>query len=327
MRVIITGGAGFIGLRLAKALLARGFLVDSTGTRRNIGELVLFDIVAPLHPLDDPRVRVVTGDGTDPEALASALGPEPDTVFHLAGVVSGAAEADLALGLRVNLDGTRLLLDQLAATGRRPKLIFASSLAVYGGGDAIVDDSTAAWPMGSYGTQKLASELLVGDYDRRGLVDGRALRFPTIAVRPGKPNLANSSFISSIIREPAAGLPANCPVPLDLPLALMSPSRLVEAILIAHDAPSADYGWPRTLVIPAVQVTALQMLDCLEDLAGPRARALVTFEPNPAIAKMVGSWPAEVRSARATALGIAPNTGAGELVAEYLSENPPKPAE
>lgn len=321
MHVVITGGAGFIGYRLAEAVLARGELVDQNGERRQVTRLTIFDQVAPEKPLGDARVRVATGDMTDRAAIAQALGRDADTVFHLASVVSGGAEADLQLGLRVNLDGTRTLLDLLAESGRRPKLLFASSLAVYGGPDATrVTDATIPAPMSSYGVQKLCCEFLIGDYDRRGLIDGRALRFPTIAVRPGKANLANSSFISSVIREPLAGRQTVCPVPDDMPIALMSPGKLIETILRVHDLGSAEFGWPRALVLPAVQVNVREMLDALETVAGPEARARVSFKLDERIVPMVRSWPAEVSSERARSLGIVPDSDASAFVVEYARE-------
>ena len=321
MHVVITGGAGFIGYRLAEAVLARGALNDQTGQRRGISRLTIFDQVAPERPLADSRVRVVTGDLTDREAIAEALGGDADSIFHLASVVSGGAEADLQLGLRVNLDGTRTLLDLAAASERKPKLVFASSLAVYGGPMArSVTDATTPTPMSSYGVQKLCCEYLIGDYDRRGLIDGRALRFPTIAVRPGKANLANSSFISAVIREPLAGRETVCPVPDNLPIALMSPGRLIETILHVHDLSTADYGWPRSLVLPAVQVTVREMLDALEAIAGTEVRARVTFRDDERIVPMVRSWPAEVASERAGRLGIRPDENAFAFVEQYVRD-------
>jgi len=322
MHVVITGGAGFIGQRLARTLLERGSLVDQDGGVRPITRLTLFDQAAPERAFSDERVVVAVGDMTDRAALAAMLGEGADSIFHLASVVSGGAEADLQLGLRVNLDGTRTLLDLAAASGRRPKFLFASSLAVYGGPEATrVTDATVPTPMSSYGVQKLCCEYLIGDYDRRGLVDGRSMRFPTIAVRPGKANLANSSFISAVIREPLAGRETVCPVPDDLPIALMSPGRLIAAILAVHDLPSQSFGWPRSLLLPAVEVTVRSMLDALEARRGPEVRRLVRFEDDPRIIPMVRSWPAEVTSARASALGIATDRDAAEIVDDYLAEN------
>lgn len=324
MKVAITGGAGFIGTRLARAVLARGALADGQGASRPVEELVLFDQAPPAAPIADARVRHVGGDLTDPASLAAALGDDTDTIFHLAAVVSGGAEADLGLGLRVNLDGTRALLDLAAGSGRRPKFLFASSLAVYGGpGATKVTDATIPTPMSSYGVQKLCCEYLIGDYDRRGLVDGRSMRFPTIAVRPGAPNAANSSFISSVIREPVAGKETVCPVPDDVPIAVMSPDRLVAAILKVHDMPTEAFGWPRSLLLPAVKVTVAEMLDALENLMGPEARGRVRFAPDEKIIPMVRSWPAEVTSERAARFGIETDADAMAFVSQYVAEYGP----
>lgn len=324
MKVLITGGAGFIGTRLAKEILARDSLAGPSGEDRAVEQVALFDQAAPAEPIADDRVRYVGGDLTDPDSVAAALGADTDTIFHLAAVVSGAAEADLALGLKVNLDGTRTLLDLAARSGRRPKFIFASSLGVYGGpGATVVTDATIPTPMGSYGVQKLCCEYLVGDYDRRGLIDGRSLRFPTIAVRPGKPNAANSSFISSVVREPVAGKPTICPVPDDIPIALMSPGRLVEVIVKMHDMTTEAFGWPRSLLLPAVRVTVAEMLDALDRVVGPQARGLVKFEPDEKIIPMVRSWPAEVTSARAAGFGIETDADAMAFVSQYVTEYGP----
>jgi len=325
VKVLITGGAGFIGTRLARAILARGELADGRGAGQRVEELVLFDRAAPAEPIVDDRARYLSGDLTDPDSLAAALGDDTDTIFHLAAVVSGAAEADLGLGLSVNLDGTRALLDLAARSERRPKFLFASSLAVYGGpGATKVTDATIPTPMSSYGVQKLCCEYLIGDCDRRGLVDGRSMRFPTIAVRPGAPNAANSSFISSVIREPVAGEPTVCPVPDDEPIAVMSPDRLVAAILKVHDMPTETFGWPRSLLLPAVKVTVAEMLEALEALMGPEARRRVRFEPDEKILPMVRSWPAEVTSARAAGFGIETDADAMAFVSQYVAEYGPK---
>jgi D-erythronate 2-dehydrogenase len=322
MRIVITGGAGFIGSRLARTLLENDPLVDPAGQRRKIDKLVIFDRVAPENLPDDPRLEIVVGQANDQGDLAGVL-EGADSVFHFASVVSGEAEADLALGLSVNLDGTRMLLDILARQSGKPRLIFASSFAVYGGGSSLVNDETPTFPLGSYGVQKLCCELLIGDYSRRGLLDGRAMRFPTIAVRPGKANRANSSFISNIIREPAAGRETVCPVPKDTEIALMSPGKLIEAIVRVHNLDGEKLGWPRSLLLPALKVSVAHMLDALEENLGPKVRALVRFETDPAILPMIKSWPLDVKARRATALGIEANSSAAEIVSEFLHENSP----
>lgn len=323
MKVVITGGAGFIGSRLARKLLEDGNLVDESGARVAVDNLVVFDRVVPENLPDDARLEIITGQANDRKSLAQAL-EGADSVFHFASVVSGEAEADLGLGLSVNLDGTRMLLDILAGQEGVPKLVFASSFAVYGGGENPVDDQTPTFPQGSYGVQKLCSELLIGDYSRRGLLDGRCMRFPTIAVRPGKANLANSSFISNIIREPVAGRRTVCPVPVDTQIALMSPGKLIEAIVGVHNLKSERFGWPRSLLLPAFGVSVADMLEALEEKLGPEVRALVSFEEDPAILPMIKSWPLEVVARRAGALGITTNKNAGEIVSEYIIENAPQ---
>src|SRR6516225_1172452 len=237
MRVVITGGCGFLGSRLAAELLRRD----------DIDELVLFDNSPATLPLpEDKRLKPATGDIADRETLRAVITPGTGSVFHLAAVVSGQAEADTDIGLRVNLDGTRAVLEACRALGTRPRLVFASSVAVYGGElPGVVEDSTPLTPTTSYGSQKAACELFVNDYGRKGFIDGRALRLPTISVRPGRPNRAASGFASSIVREPLSGRDAVCPVSPDLVMALASPRRIVAALHRAHELPAGAFGTNR----------------------------------------------------------------------------------
>ena len=318
MRILITGGAGFIATELAFALLRKRTLRNADNVERDIQEAILFDLAVPRNAITDSRVKYVVGELLEGSKIAGLVA-DVDTIVHLAAVVSGQAEADLGLGLSVNLDGTRVLLDAAGASGRRSKFLFASSCAVFGGSVGLhVMDETIPAPESSYGTQKLCCEYLVADYHRRGLIDGRSMRFPTVAIRPGAPNAANSSFISSIVREPVDGKVAICPVGPDVPIALISPARLVEAILIVHDVTSGAIGWPRTLTFPAVQVTARSMLDALRAQRGSAITDLVRFEVNERIEAMVRSWPASIESKRARALGIEPDSGADAIVSQYL---------
>ena len=235
IRVIVTGGAGFIGTLLVRRLLAGPAEVD---------ELVVADLAAPPPDVAaDPRVGVVTGDLAD---VAGVMGTA-DVIFHLAGVVSGAAEADFDLGMRGNVDGTRAVLEHARRHPVPPVLVFSSSLAVFGedpaaGPVGTVGDDTLPRPQSSYGTQKFIGEQLLADYARKGFVRGRAVRLMTVAVRPGKPNAAASSFVSGIIREPLAGLRATCPVPPETPIALSSPRRTLQGILRAAAADDAAWG-------------------------------------------------------------------------------------
>ena len=238
MKVFITGGGGFIGSRLARAILSAGALADSDGTPRPVTQITLFDAAFP--PTVDPRFRCVTGDVSSAQAVASALDRDTASVFHLAAVVSGGAEADFDLGMKVNLDGCRALLEACRNLARPPRFVFASSVAAFGGNlPDVLDDSTTPNPQTSYGAQKVISEYLVTDYSRKGFIDGRSLRLPTIVVRPGKPNLAASSFASGIIREPLNGHVSECPVDMDTGGWLLSPGKVVENFLRAHDLPSS----------------------------------------------------------------------------------------
>src|ERR1700732_4632214 len=246
MRVVITGGCGFLGRRVALSLLERG----------DVDELVLFDNAPSALPLpEDERLALLTGDIADSATVRAAIAPGTDAVYHLAAVVSGEAEADTDLGYRVNLDGTRAVLEGCRALRTSPRLISASSLAVYGGrSPPDVGDDTPLRPQTSYGTQKAIGELLVNDYSRKGFVDGRALRLPTVVVRPGRPNRAASTFASSIIREPLSGRAALSPVSADAVMALPSPRRVVAALLRALDLPAASFGTSRSLQVPGFSV-------------------------------------------------------------------------
>src|ERR1700753_419996 len=258
MTILITGGAGFLGQRLARRLLQRGGSED----------IVLVDQV-PAPDFGDSRVKVVAADISDPAALKSLITSDVGLVFHLAAVVSGAAEADFDLGMRINLDASRLLLDLCRAAGHRPKVVFTSSVAVYGGAlPPVVTDDTPLNPRSSYGTQKAMGELLLADYTRKGFVDGRILRLPTISVRPGAPNKAASSFASGLIREPLNGQPTVCPVSPDLSLWLLSPPRAVESLIAGAELPSSAFAGRRALNLPGLSVSVADMLAALERAGG-----------------------------------------------------------
>jgi len=317
MKIVITGGCGFLGRRLALLLLEKG---TAEGP---VGELVLFDNAPSALPLpDDERVSVVTGDIADRATVTKLIGPGTDAVFHLAAIVSGQAEADTDLGYRVNLDGTRAVLDACRALGSRPKLIFASSLAVYGGAlPPAVGDDTALTPQSSYGTQKAIGELLVNDYSRKGFVDGRALRLPTVVVRPGLPNRAASTFASSIIREPLTGKDAVCPVSPDTVMALASPRRVVASLAHALDIPGEAIGQHRTLQLPGYSVAVGEMSEALRRAAGESAYKRIAWQPDATIQAIVGSWPRELKAPRAEALGFQPDAGIDEAVRFFIEDD------
>ena len=313
MRVVITGGCGFLGQRVALQLLARG----------DVDELVLFDNAPPALPLpEDKRLSIVTGDIADREAVRRVISAATDSVFHLAAVVSGQAEADTDLGYRVNLDGTRAVLDACRALAAYPRMVFASSLAVYGGTlPPAVGDDTPLTPQSSYGVQKAIGELLVNDYSRKGFIDGRALRLPTVVVRPGRPNRAASTFASSIIREPLAGKDAVCPVSPDLVMALASPRRVVAALHHAHELPASAFGAHRSLQLPGFSVAVGEMAAAVRRAGGEAAHARIRWEPDPAIEQIVSGWPRALAALRAEALGFAADAGIDEAVRAFIEDD------
>jgi D-erythronate 2-dehydrogenase len=317
MKVVVTGGAGFLGQRLIQEVLKSSELTDSRGERRRVTEVVAVDqLAAPAQE----RVMAMVGDVGDPAFIRAAV-RGADSIFHLAAVVSGAAEADFDLGMRVNLDGTRQLLEALRADGRQPKLVFSSSVAVFGGVlPAVVDDSTTPMPQSSYGVQKLIGELLVGDYSRKGYVDGRAVRLPTIVVRPGKPNAAASSFASGIIREPLAGVEAVCPVDPETSMWVLSHAAAIANLLHAHELPAERWAGPRSLSLPGITVSVRAMLDALEAVGGGPARRRVRMQPDPRIEAIVRTWPARFDTARADAMGFVRDDDFASVVRRYAKE-------
>jgi D-erythronate 2-dehydrogenase len=317
MRIVITGGCGFLGRRLALLLLDKG---SALGT---IDELVLFDNAPSALPLpDDKRVRLVTGDIADRDTVNALIAPGTDAVFHLAAIVSGQAEADTDLGYRVNLDGTRAVLDACRVLGSAPRLVFASSLAVYGGElPPAVGDDTPLNPQTSYGAQKAIGELLVNDYSRKGFIDGRALRLPTVVVRPGLPNRAASTFASSIIREPLAGKDAVCPVSPETVMALASPRRVVAALAHALDIPGEALGQNRSLQVPGFSVSVGEMAAALRRAAGESAYRRIAWQPDLAIQRIISGWPMALATPRADALGFERDAGIDETVRFFIEDD------
>jgi nucleoside-diphosphate-sugar epimerase len=320
MNVLITGGAGFLGQRLARALLRRGTLGGPDGVAQTIGRITLLDVVSSSQ-IDDPRVRMIVGDIADAIVLSDVVDEATTAIFHLAAIVSGMAEAEFDLGMRVNVDATRRLLDVCRARGHRPRVVFTSSVAVYGGElPAIVPETLALTPQTSYGTQKAIAELLIGDYTRKGFVDGRALRLPTISVRPGRPNAAASSFASGIIREPLNGQDAICPVDARAPMWLMSPSTVTECLVVAHEIPSDALGVHRSLNLPGISVTVSEMVAALERVAGSDVARRVRWEPDPRLERMVYGWPGACDATRARALGFPADSTFDAIVQKYIDE-------
>ncbi|MDK6768133.1 NAD-dependent epimerase/dehydratase family protein, partial [Klebsiella aerogenes] len=240
LTIAVTGAAGFLGSQLVKALLQRGSLTGPQGETQEIGRLIAIDRVA-LQGIDDSRLQVLTGDISDSEWLRSAIPAQVDSVFHLAAIVSSQAEQDFELGMKINVDAFRQLLEYLRQLPQSVKLVTTSSVAVFGGDlPEKVSDSQVWLPQSSYGTQKAICDLLLADYSRRGWLNGRSLRMPTIVVRPGRPNQAASSFASGIIREPLNGESAVCPVTADSRLWLLSPRNAIKALIHGHELAEAQ---------------------------------------------------------------------------------------
>jgi nucleoside-diphosphate-sugar epimerase len=320
MKVLITGGAGFLGQRLARQLLVRGQLTDSAGIAHAIDELILADVVA-AHDFGDRRVRVVAGDITDGMLLRQIIDVDTPSIFHLAAIVSGQAETDFDLGMRVNLDAPRLLLEICRELGHAPKVVFTSSVAVYGGElPETVQDTTALNPQSSYGAQKAIGELLLNDFSRRGFVDGRVLRLPTISIRPGKPNKAASSFASGILREPLNGEKSVCPVGPDARLWLLSPRRAIESLIAGHELTGQALGASRTINLPGLSISVGDMITALKRVAGSEVAARISFVPDPAIERIVNSWPGAWDASRARALGLAADPDFESVITAYIED-------
>jgi nucleoside-diphosphate-sugar epimerase len=324
--VLITGAAGFLGARLARELLALGSLPVAGGAPGRLSRLTLVDrapVAADLAA--DERVTAIRGDLADPACAGWRALAGTDLVFHLAAAVSGECEADFDLGLRANLGVTQALLTACRGLGTSPVVVFASSLAVFGGSaehplPAVIDDHTLPNPQTSYGVQKFIAEQLLADYTRKGFLRGRAVRLLTVCVRPGRPNRAASGFLSSIVREPLAGQRAVCPVPAQTEVALVSPARAIDALLGAATSSGHDWGGRTAVTLPALTVRVADMVAALERAAGPAATALIDWVPDPAVAAMVRGWPARIQADRARRLGLAPDPDFDSIIAMHIAE-------
>jgi nucleoside-diphosphate-sugar epimerase len=318
MTITILGGGGFLGRKLAQRLAQDGQLGGQP-----IKGLTLFDLEAPPAPEAPFPVRCLAGDIADPAAVAAAIPPGTRVVVHLAAVVSAQAEADLDLGLRVNIQGVLAVLQACRALQEPPRVVFTSSVASFGGGqEAVLPDDARQLPGNSYGAQKAIGELLLQDATRRGLMDAVSLRLPTVIIRPGRPNKAASSFVSAILREPLLGLPAELPVGEDFALWICSPRRAVDWFLHAMTMDTAPLGLDRGINPPGRSATVAKLLQALETVAGPAARALVRPAPDPAIEAIIGGWPAAFTAERARRLlGFSEQEALEEIVQGFIAED------
>src|SRR5271165_2580230 len=320
VHILITGAAGMIGCKLTERLAGAGELNHAP-----IERLTLLDVVPAAKPAQFAgHVETTTADLAVPGAAPAAVAGRPQAIFHLAGIVSGEAELDLEKGYRVNLDGTRALLEAIRAIGDgyRPKLIYTSSIAVFGAPfpHSIPDDFHLT-PLTSYGTQKAIGELLLADYTRRNFCDGVGIRLPSVVVRPGRPNKAASGFFSGIIREPLSGLEATLPVPDTVVHTHASPRAavgfLVHAAGLARDALGARIN----LSMPGVCCTVAEQVAALRRIAGERVAARVRRDQNPVIARIVEGWPQRIEARRARELGFTAESSFDEIIRIHIDED------
>ena len=319
MRVLITGGAGMLGRKLTRRLLERGHL---RGER--IDAIDLVDLVEA--PVDSEVCAAHGADLSHPGAAEAFISLGPDVVFHLAGVVSGEAEADFDKGMRVNLDGTRQLFDAIRLAPDAARVVYASSIAVFGAPfpDPIGDDFHPT-PLTSYGTQKLIGEALLADYSRRGFFDGVGIRLPTVSVRPGAPNAAASSFFSGIIREPLAGQEATLPVPRDVRHPHASPRAAIGFLVHGAELDASLLGSRPNLTMPGVSVTVGEQIEALGRVAGPGVAGLITEAADPAVAAIVAGWPQRFEAARAIDLGFEADRSYDDIIRAYIEDDLPRP--
>ncbi len=332
MNIVITGGAGFLGVRLARTLLARRQLALAGAAPQPISRITLVDRAQPpIDLLANSRVATAVGDLNDllqPGPTGTmAVAADTQLVFHLAAAVSGECEADFDLGMRSNLDATRALLEACRNLKTGPTFVFASSLAVFGKAPGqtlpeVIEDNTLPTPQSSYGVQKFIGEQLVADYARKGFVRGRNVRLMTVSVRPGKPNGAASSFLSGMIREPLAGQRAVCPVPADVAVALSSPGRTIDGLIRAAETTDADWGPLTAMNLPALRTSVGEMAAALGRVVGPAATDLLDWTPDPAIIRVVSTWPGAIAATRARALGLLPDASFEAIIRDYIRENP-----
>lgn len=317
MRVLIIGGGGFLGRKLAAALAAKAELRGQP-----IGELMLADIAAP-QPLSAPfPVRGVAVDIAERAQVESLFESPPDVVFHLAAIVSGQAEAEFDTGVRINLFGSYNVFDAARALGTCPLVVFTSSVAVYGGDlPEPITDHTLLNPQTSYGAQKAASELLLNDFSRKGYIDGRGLRLPTVTIRPGRPNKAASSFVSSIFREPLQGEQAICPVAPDYPVWISAPRNTVANLVHAAELQADAFGKDRCLGLPGITTTIGEMVEAMRNVAGDEPVNRIRWQRDPVIESIVGGWKANFDVRRARALGFVAEKSFEDNVRWFLEDD------
>lgn len=317
MKILILGGAGMVGRKLAERLAKDGRL-----GAKEIAELTLYDVVAAEKPAGAKfPVKVAAGDLPADGETDKLVAGKPDVIFHLAAIVSGEAEQDFDKGYRINLKGTMNLLESVRKAGHKPRVVFTSSIAVFGAPfpDKIPDDFFTT-PLTSYGTQKAIGELLLSDYTRKGFLDGIGIRLPTICVRPGKPNKAASGFFSNIIREPMAGHEAVLPVSEEVMHWHASPRAAVGFLLHAATIDGEKVGTRRNLAMPGLAVTVGEQIEALRKIAGEKVVKRIKREPDPFIEKIVAGWPRNFDTKRAAALGFKAESSFEDIIRVHLED-------
>ncbi|HKE67207.1 MAG TPA: D-erythronate dehydrogenase [Micromonosporaceae bacterium] len=322
MKVVITGGGGFIGSQLTSALLERGYLVGPSGNEEPIQSITLIDISHPSSVTDDPRIERVVADATDDVAIRPAIGQDDVSVFHLASMVSAACENDFDAAINVNVRGAQTVLNALRTCRTTPRVVFTSSMAAFGSDavQSVVSDETKLTPETTYGITKAIVELLVNDYTRKGYVDGRSARLPTVIIRPGRPNAAASSWVSGIFREPLNGQDMVVPVDIDLPVLVTGYRTVVHNLIALHDGRNDELGSDRAMNLPAIAATANEMTATLCQVAGERITRFIRHEPDELVSRIFASWPQASTFDRALKLGLKTDTNLESIIQQYIAD-------
>ncbi len=324
MKVLITGGAGFIGFRLAQKLVERKVLTAPSGQIEPIDEIVLFDVgqAGEIDQSDSIKITRVAGDISDRATVSGLVDRDDMSIFHLASVVSGGGEKDFDLAVRVNLDGAMNVFEAARSRSGLQRVVMASSIAVFGGPHMpeVVGDTVKQGPQTTYGVTKAIGELLVNDYTRKGFFDGRCARLPTVIIRPGKPNAAASSFVSGVFREPLNGVDFKLPVPVETVMQVVGYRAIVDGLIHLHETDGSQIGVDRALMLRGYTVSAQDMIDALQRVAGDRKLGKITVEPDPFIVAICKTWPRDASYKRAEALGFPCDSGLDEVIAYFIED-------
>ncbi|MEX2595247.1 MAG: D-erythronate dehydrogenase [Anditalea sp.] len=316
MHILILGGGGFLGRRLAKELIENGGL-----TQGKLTHLTLVDVAFPEDMLQDSRLECIEADFSDEAAITGILQHHPDVIFHLAAIVSGEAEKNFDVGMKINFHASLQILELCRKLAIHPRIVFSSSCGVFGGDvSKVISDETGPKPRSSYGTQKAMVELLMNDYSRRGFIDARSLRLPTITVRPGKPNAATSSFLSAIIREPLHGKSASYPVPSETAFWIQSPKRVIQNFIHAANIDEKVLGDDRVINLPGLTASVQEMIKSLEQITNSEVTKLISYEPDTFLQSIVLTWPPHFDTLKANKLGFVSDTSVEEIIRSYMDE-------